>query len=65
MKYLESLKDNSNYLEFLFKKQSYVDASSALNDNGYKLYHIPNNPLIKRYIDNTKINANKYLILEN
>jgi hypothetical protein len=56
MKYLESLKDNSNYLEFLFKKQSYVDASSALNDNGYKLYHIPNNPLINS-ITNEHFNA--------
>ena len=46
IKYLESLKDNSNYLEFLFKKQSYVDCSSGIYNDGYKLYNIPHNQLI-------------------
>jgi hypothetical protein len=43
----ESKEEDNNYLAFLFKKSSYLDASSAVNASGYKLYRIPNNPIIE------------------
>ena len=43
----ESKEDENNYLAFLFKKSNYLDASSAIINNGYKLYRITNNPLME------------------
>jgi len=43
IKYLLSTKDDNDYLAFLFKKSNYVDASSGIDANGYKLYTISNN----------------------
>ena len=40
IKTLSSNKEDNDYLEFLFKKANYVDASSAINRNGYKIYKI-------------------------
>ena len=42
----ESKEEDNNYLAFLFRKSSYLDASSAVNASGYKLYRIANNPII-------------------
>ena len=57
IKYIESLKDNSNYLEFLFKKHNYVDASSSIDEKGFKLYYIPNSQIINTI---TNINFNMF-----
>jgi hypothetical protein len=48
LKYLTSIKEDNNYLAFLFKKSDYVDASSGIDSNGYKLYTISNNELIDK-----------------
>jgi hypothetical protein len=42
----ESKEEDNNYLAFLFRKSAYLDASSAVNASGYKLYRIANNPII-------------------
>jgi hypothetical protein len=44
----ESKEEDNNYLAFLFRKSSYLDASSAVNASGYKLYRISNNPIIDK-----------------
>ena len=46
IKHLSTADDDNNYLEFLFIKSNYVDASSSINLNGYKLYTITPNILI-------------------
>ena len=46
IKYLISTKDDNDYLAFLFKKSNYVDASSGIDANGYKLYTISSNIII-------------------
>lgn len=38
--------ENDNYLAMLLRKTSYLDASSAVNVSGYKLYKISNNLLV-------------------
>lgn len=47
LKYLEDSKENNNYLDFIFKKASFLDASSAVNIGSYKLYKITSNFLIE------------------
>ena len=42
----ESKEEDNNYLAFLFRKSAYLDAASAINVSGYKLYKISNTPLI-------------------
>jgi hypothetical protein len=42
----ESKEEDNNYLAFLFRKSAYLDAASAINISGYKLYKISNTPLI-------------------
>lgn len=44
--FIESNEDN-NYLSQIFKKFNFLDASNAVNNNGYKLYRICNNPLLE------------------
>lgn len=41
----ESKEEDNNYLSFLFRKSAYLDAASAVNISGYKLYRITNTPL--------------------
>jgi len=43
----ESKEEDNNYLAFLFRKNSYLDASSAVNADGYKLYRITSNPILE------------------
>ena len=37
--------EDDNYLNYLYRKQIYVDAASNLKEKGYKLYRITNNPI--------------------
>ena len=56
----ESKEEDNNYLAFLFRKSAYLDASSAVNTSGYKLYRIANNPIIDTMkIDNFNALYNK------
>jgi hypothetical protein len=52
----ESKEEDNNYLAFLFRKSSYLDASSAVNASGYKLYRITNNPIVDK-MENEHFNA--------
>jgi hypothetical protein len=56
LKYLASMKDENDYLAFLFKKSTYIDASSGIDANGFKLYTIPNNQQIN-LLTNEHINS--------
>ena len=56
IKYLESTNEENNYLAFLFQKSTYIDASSGIESNGYKLYTISNNPLVNM-LNNNHINT--------
>ena len=38
---------DNNYLSQIFKKNNFLDASNCINNNGYKLYKIYNDPLIE------------------
>lgn len=44
--------ENDNYLAMLLRKTSYLDASSAVNVSGYKLYKISNNLLVNNLKEN-------------
>ena len=44
--------ENDNYLAMLLRKTSYLDASSAVNVSGYKLYKISNNLLVNSLKEN-------------
>jgi len=37
--------EDDNYLNYLYRKQTYVDAASNLKEKGYKLYRITSNPI--------------------
>jgi len=37
--------EDDNYLNYLYRKQTYVDAASNLKEKGYKLYRITTNPI--------------------
>jgi hypothetical protein len=43
---MAEINENENYLAMLLRKTSYLDASSAVNISGYKLYKISNNLLV-------------------
>ena len=48
IKFLASTSDDNDYLAFLFEKSKYVDASSGIDVNGYKLYTISNNDIMNK-----------------
>jgi len=52
LKYLEDSKEDNNYLDFIFKKASFLDASSAVNIGSYKLYKITSNFLTENMTNN-------------
>lgn len=52
LKKLSESNEDNNYLAFLFKKASYLDASSAINSSGYKLYRITYNQLTNTMTNN-------------
>jgi len=50
--------EDDNYLNYLYRKQTYVDAASNLKEKGYKLYRITSNPVCSLMDINT---FNKFL----
>ena len=52
----ESKEEDNNYLAFLFRKSSYLDASSAVDIKGYKLYKITSTPIMEN-MTNDHFNA--------
>ncbi len=56
--------EDDNYLNYLYRKQTYVDAASNLKEKGYKLYRITTNPICSSMdIDtfNKFLNENIYM----
>lgn len=49
---MAEINENENYLAMLLKRSSYLDASSAVNVSGYKLYKISNNLLVNSLKEN-------------
>jgi hypothetical protein len=65
IKQLSESKEDNNYLAFIFRKSSYLDASSAVNVSGYKLYRITNNPIVEMMsLDNFNMLYNKLSYVE-